>query len=103
MLKKNLIILCILTIMLYSCGGSELRSQYVCNCDEQKELQNFVKESIKNANNMSDEEMEDVIYQLRLDGTKIYCKQLPVWLDHNGNVDWKKQYTDSCFIIMQDY
>lgn len=31
---------------------------------------------MKNANNMSDEEMEDVIYELRKTGISLYCKQI---------------------------
>jgi hypothetical protein len=79
---------------------------YVCNCQEKKDLQEFVKNSIKNANNMSDEEMEDVVKQLRIDGTKIYCKQKPIWCYWNGNeweVDWKRLKLDSCENIMDSY
>ena len=46
-----------------------------------------------------DEEMEDVINQLRKDGIRLYCKQKPVW-HKNGEIDWTKQKFDSCEVIM---
>jgi hypothetical protein len=89
----------LLAVVLSGCGSKQ-RSRYVCNCEEQKQLQTFVKESIKPANNMSDEEMEDVVHQLRVDGIKIYCKQKAVWVDNNGSIDWTKQKFDSCDVVM---
>ncbi|RTK94541.1 MAG: hypothetical protein EKK64_08305 [Neisseriaceae bacterium] len=90
----------LISLILLSCGSSQ-QSRYVCNCQQQEKLQNFVKESIKPANNMSDEEMEDVIQQLRIEGVKIYCKQQPVWINNNdGSIDWNKQPFDSCQNIM---
>jgi hypothetical protein len=89
----------LLAVVLLGCGSKQ-RSRYVCNCEEQKQLQAFVKESIKPANNMSDEEMEDVVHQLRVDGIKIYCKQKAVWVDNNGAIDWTKQKFDSCDVVM---
>lgn len=101
---KKIISLIIFSIILFSCNNeSRLIDTYVCNCKEQKELQLFIKQSIKNANNMSDEEMEDVIQKLYVVGIKSHCKLLPVWKDNNGNVDWKKQNIDSCFNIMKIY
>lgn len=88
----------LLAVGLSSCESSQ-ETRFVCNCEEQKQLQLFVKESIKPSNNMSDEEMEDVINQLRKDGIRIFCKQKPVWLK-NGEIDWSKQKFDSCEAIM---
>lgn len=89
----------LISLVLLSCGSSQ-HSRYVCNCQEQEKLQLFVKESIKPANNMSDEEMEDVIKQLRIEGVKIFCKQQPVWINSNGDIDWYKQTIDSCQTII---
>jgi hypothetical protein len=94
----------LLAAILVGCENSEQRSRYVCNCQQLQELQSFVKGSIKDANNMSDEEMEDVIHQLRIDGMKIYCKQKPVWVNTtNMEVDWTKQKIDSCDVIMDNW
>jgi hypothetical protein len=89
----------LLAVTLFSCDSSQ-QTRFVCNCEEQKQLQAFVKESIKPANNMSDEEMEDVINQLRQDGIRLYCKSKPVWLKHGGEIDWAKQKFDSCEVVM---
>jgi hypothetical protein len=89
----------LLTLILFGCDSSQ-QTRYVCNCEEQNQLQLFVKESIKPANNMSDEEMEDVINQLRRDGIMLYCKQKPVWVKNGGEIDWTKQKFDSCETIM---
>jgi|688.fasta_scaffold235543_3 hypothetical protein len=97
--KTAIALYAMLAVVLSGCGSKQ-RSRYVCNCEEQKQLQAFVKESIKPANNMSDEEMEDVVHQLRVDGIKIYCKQKAVWVDNNGAIDWTKQKFDSCDVVM---
>ena len=89
----------ILSALFLGCDGLQ-QTRFVCNCEEQKQLQAFVKESIGPANNMSDEEMEDVIDRLRKDGIMIYCKQKPVWVNHAGEIDWTKQKIDSCETIM---
>jgi hypothetical protein len=91
----------ILSALFLGCDSSQ-HTRFVCNCEEQKQLQAFVKESIGPANNMSDEEMEDVINQLRKDGIRLYCKQKPVWYK-NGEIDWTKQKFDSCEVIMVDW
>ena len=80
------------------------RTMYVCNCTEKEKLQNFVQSSIKNANNMSDEEMEDVIHQLYKDGIAMYCNPRPIWVKKNSwAIDWNKQKIDSCETIMERY
>ena len=89
----------LLAVTLFSCDSSQ-QTRFVCNCEEQKQLQLFVKESIGPANNMSDEEMEDVINQLRRDGIMLYCKQKPVWIKYGEKIDWTKQKFDSCETIM---
>ena len=90
----------LLAVVLFSSCGSNQVSRFICDCEQQKQLQDFVKESVKPANNMSDEEMEDVISQLRKDGIMIYCKQKPVWIKYGGDIDWEKQKLDTCQSIM---
>jgi len=89
----------LLGVVLFS-SCAQQASRMVCNCEQQKQLQTFVTESIKPANNMSDEEMEDVIHQLRIDGVKMFCQQKPVWITSSGEVDWRKEKVDSCSSIM---
>lgn len=51
------------------------RLMRVCTCEQQAKAANFMKETIKQANNMSDEEMEDVIYQLEQTAVRLHCPQ----------------------------
>jgi hypothetical protein len=98
----------ILTTILFSCesslSGSVQTDRYVCNCDQKRELQEFVKTSIKSANNMSDEEMEDVIKELRISGIELYCEKKQVWLNRGSwDIDWTKQKFDSCETVMENW
>lgn len=86
----------------FGCGSSQ-ESMSVCNCEQRKNLQQFIKESIKPSNNMSDEEMEDVIRQLRIEGINIFCEKKPIWIKYDGQIDWLKQKSDSCQSIMQSW
>lgn len=95
-------IILMLSLFLFSCSSS-IQDKYVCNCKQKKEVQEFVANHIKDANNMSDEEMEDVIAQLRVTAIKTICQQKPVWINHDGSVDWNKQKVDSCESIMDVY
>jgi outer membrane lipopolysaccharide assembly protein LptE/RlpB len=90
----------ILTILLLTACGSELRTRNICTCDEQKRASKFVADHIKDANNMSDEEMEDVIYQLRASAIALHCHTEGVWTRHDGMIDWEKEKIDSCRIII---
>jgi hypothetical protein len=92
----------LLAVVLSGCGSSQ-ETRFVCDCEQKKQLQTFVKESIKPSNNMSDEEMEDVINQLSKDGIRIFCQQKPVWLKYGGEIDWSKQKVDSCEAIMASW
>lgn len=97
--------------LLFSCemrpsgeiGKQETMS--VCNCEEKLRLEEFLSKSIKDANNMSDEEMEDVIAQLRVTGILTFCHKAPVWVKETEGgyteVDWKRQKVDSCTFIME--
>lgn len=84
----------------------KLDTAYVCNCKEKEKLEQFLSNTIKDANNMSDEEMEDVIPELRSSGVKTFCSQRLVHYKRTGDyweVDFKKYQKDSCFYIMEEY
>src|SRR6478735_773715 len=85
-----------------SCENIKKEEEYspfwVCNCEEKKKLELFISSSIKNANNMSDEEMEDVIQQLHTIGYKSICHQ-KLFIMKNVGIDWNKNKLDSCEII----
>ncbi len=91
----------IILLTITSCSMSSHQSDaYVCDCSQIKEVQSFVKSTIAAANNHSDEEMEDVIIELRHTAIKLYCRRSPVWFHHQTtNVDWSLEKRDSCRII----
>ena len=80
-----------------------VRVETVCNCKQSEKVAEFIKSSIKNANNMSDEEMEDVISELRYTAIKIYCPQKNVKAirSQSGNIIRLTEPLDSCEQIMR--
>ncbi len=98
-MKLKYIIL-IISILLVSCSKVEseikYRTEHVCNCKEREELKLFIQNSIKNANNMSDEEMEDVISELRYVGYRTICHEELFIVGDDGWIDWNKNKLDSC-------
>lgn len=73
-MKLLLLVATILTLI-----GCEVVEQsqwvYVCPTSTIEKRADFIKSSIKNANNMSDEEMEDVISQLEVSSNQLYCSR----------------------------
>ena len=57
---KNAIRIILLSIIISSCSD-RLSRCYVCNEQERLQVADFVSKNIEASNNMSDEEMEDVI------------------------------------------
>lgn len=83
---KTIIILLTLTI-LTSCSYDKEKYGWVCSSSQRKDVQDFIANNIKNANNMSDEEMEDVIAALYRAGVKTVCQCRTVKYELNqGNV-----------------
>lgn len=85
---KKLLLLLIL-MLITSCSDKKIRC-YVCDASEKTKISEFVSKNMKDANNMSDEEMEDVISQLEKTGIKIHCKQEFILTDWNGNIYYNK-------------
>lgn len=100
---KKILSIILITISITSCDYRSERMMTVCNCEQKKELKDFIQSSIKNANNMSDEEMEDVIYELRRTGLKVICDQRMIDATFDGGSHVIiKQHTvlDSCETIV---
>ena len=76
-------------IFLISCADKKIRC-YVCDANDKAKVSEFVSKNIKDANNMSDEEMEDVISQLEETGIKIHCRQEFILTDWDGNIYYDK-------------
>lgn len=107
MKKVLLILFALITLSFYSCRESESseRSHHVCNCEQREKVAEFVQSSIKASNNMADEEMEDVIAELRRTAIAIYCPQRTVWMKNamRDIVDTTLTKLDSCESIMYMY
>ena len=86
----------LLLCAVFSSCSDKQDMEWICNCEQQKKVADFVSANTKPANNMSDEEMEDVITELRRTGVKLHCKQRLMWQDREGNIDWKKEKLDTC-------
>jgi len=75
-------VILILSVLLFTSCEEEVKTEYrvvyACDCEQQKKVAEFVKESILNANNKSDEEMEDVISQLEQTAVRLNCSQTKV-------------------------
>jgi len=101
-MKNILFIIGILTV-LTSCGYRSETMMTVCTCEQKDKVADFIQSSIKNANNMSDEEMEDVIYGLRQTGFEVICDSRMIDGEFNSHHRMTKQYTvlDSCETIIR--
>jgi len=84
----------LVVVFLSSCSGEN--AKYVCNCEQLEKVQGFIERSIKPSNNMSDEEMEDVIHQLWVTGVKTTCQKRVFPTDSHNNIDWSEAKVDSC-------
>lgn len=87
----------LLIIFITSCNYEGV--QYVCNCEERKQVDEFISKNIKSSNNMSDEEMEDVIKELYKTAVKIKCKQKLVLMNSKGYY-LNGEKLDSCEQVM---
>jgi|JI9StandDraft_1071089.scaffolds.fasta_scaffold105242_3 folate-dependent phosphoribosylglycinamide formyltransferase PurN len=75
-----------LALTLSSCGDDPKRKCYSCDEAQKKSVQEFITTNTKSANNMSDEEMEDVISELRETAIKTICNQKYMKVDGDGNI-----------------
>lgn len=85
---NSISLILIISTLLVSCDHPTKTLVYACDCEQQKKVALDIKESIKNANNMSDEEMEDVIIQLEHTFIKVNCGQRMIdAVRHDGWVE----------------
>ena len=86
---KKVLFIIVCMIVITSCTDNKVKENvYVCDCEQQKAAAKFVSDNIQGANNMSDEEMEDVISQLEKTAVKLNChrKRLLVMKSPDGYV-----------------
>jgi hypothetical protein len=108
-MKKQILILVALSGLLnFSCdnnnGNNEsVQLEYVCNCKQIEKVSDFIEKSIKNANNMSDEEMEDVIEELHRTAVKVNCDRKNIKaVREAGSIKILTGKLDSCERIMSN-
>lgn len=112
-MKKQILILALTMLsglLNFSCdngngnGNESIRAEYVCNCKQIEKVSEFIQTSIKNANNMSDEEMEDVIEELHRTAVKVNCdkKNIKAKRGEFGHITQLTQELDSCERIMEN-
>lgn len=82
---KYLILLSLFLLLSCTRVFTENKLVWVCNCEEKKEVADWIKNTIKDSNNYSDEEMEDVIYQLEKTAVRIHCNQLTKKIHYKSN------------------
>ena len=92
----------LLLLIIASCGSKE-RPRNVCHCDSSNKVLAYISDNLQASNNMSDEEMEDVIRELKHTAVQFYCETRVVWIDHNGYVDYQLTKLDSCEKIIEYY
>jgi len=97
LLRHSLYIL--LACVFYSCSDKQ-RVRYVCSCEQNEKVGMFLKETIADANNMSDEEMEDVIHELNETAVRLNCSQKLIWFTHEGAYIPERNKLDSCQTII---
>lgn len=101
-LGQYLFICSLAIISLTSCRDTNIHT-FVCNCEESSKVQQFVSDNMKNSNNMSDEEMEDVIKELLITGVRLNCKQRFLWYDWTGKLLPERNNLDSCDVVYPYY
>lgn len=67
---------------------------YTCDENQRVKVAEFVSNNISPSNNMSDEEMEDVISELRTTGIMLFCNKEVVYVGVGG-IDYDKTHIDS--------
>lgn len=99
----KLIILIFATILFLCCKRPPaMQLAWGCNCKEQADAAKWVGEHIGTANNMSDEEMEDVIAQLQKTAIQLHCKRRMFMIAKSDGGSILSVPADSC-LILYDY
>lgn len=102
MKKLSGLLVIIMLMMLTSCVNPNYQKyEDVCSCQELDKVNKFITDNMKSANNMSDEEMEDVIEELRKTAIETNCHQkLMLHNGESGRIMYETVKLDSCEKIM---
>ena len=91
-MKNKLILLA--ALILSSCGEPDTAYVNICTCAQNEKVMYFVERTTGDANNRSDEEMEDVIAELWLVGVRTNCPKRLIGWDYGGGKPTER--LDSC-------
>lgn len=73
-----------LAALLSACAEPS-KPMHVCSCSDMEKVTSWIAGQVKAANNMSDEEMEDVLYALRGVAISTHCPLRMVRIDVQGS------------------
>lgn len=95
------IFIILITATLFSCVDDYTKRYVtVCNCEQREKMADYIIKATKAGNNMSDEEMEDVIRVITNEADKLFCDKRFVWYKGEGYTPAEKLYKlDSCEVI----
>lgn len=97
---KNIFLATAILLSFLNCAKNnqqDSKLMWVCNCQEQATAAKWIGDHLEAANNKSDEEMEDVIYQMQKTAVQLHCKQRMVTGYFDNNWHLLSTQTDSCF------
>ena len=93
-----------IALLIVGCGSQKTKLYRVCDCEQKDSVATFIERTVGLANNMSDEEMEDVIRQLEATAVRIHCpEQLLEGVETSSGLYPYRIFTplkDSCSTIM---
>lgn len=99
----------LLSVSIVSCTAKRELSQdkepfMVCSCQQDEKRAGWVGQHVKDSNNMSDEEMEDVISELNRVSYGMFCSEKLFYYTGDGysmRPDYTRIKLDSCERIVQ--
>lgn len=100
---KQILLILLTFITITSCSNNNTRMLYVCSCEQKQKVETFISTNIGPSNNMSDEEMEDVIRELYATGIRLNCEQRLFVTKSQGAIDWEQNTLDSCETVEYYY
>lgn len=95
----------LIALILCACNRTETRRLYVCSPSQRQAAADWMTVNMKAANNMSDEEMEDVISELRKAAICLHCQSRDVVVEcqSNGHITRIVSKLDSLEAVTDPY
>ena len=98
---KRIFLLIIIALVFVACETRyDIVFRHVCNCEQKEKVLEFISDNLEAANNKSDEEMEDVIQELRATAILLTCEQRQFKKTFGGTIIIEEKL-DSCESIMR--